>query len=74
VARTTLEQMATFVLAYCAEHADTVAFPCDRGVESILGDTHTLPTLIAQQAALYGFAVQIGAARAPGFDPAWKPT
>jgi hypothetical protein len=74
VARTTLEQMAAFVLAYCQEHANTVRYPCDRGVESILRDTRALPTVTAQRAALYGFAVAVGAARAPGFDPAWKPT
>ena len=39
MAKTELEKLAAFILAFCEDHAETIAHRCDRGVASLVGDT-----------------------------------
>ena len=67
-----LDELAAFLTSYCEVHAETLGAAATRGVALILG-SDVLPHAIDKQAALYGFASEIGATRTAGFNPAWKP-
>jgi hypothetical protein len=67
-----LTELAAFVLSFCDEQPETFTAPCGAAVAGILAS----PVFADQrnrQAALFGYATEIGASRAGGFDAAWKP-
>jgi hypothetical protein len=67
-----LDELAAFVVRYCDAHVDTLNVSGRRAVNDIMTTT-VWPLASARQVVLYGFAVEVGAVAAPGFDPAWKP-
>ena len=68
---TGLDELAEFVVSYCDAHAEKDGVAGRRVADLIL--SADLPNVIARQAVLYGFADEIGATGAAGFDPAWNP-
>lgn len=67
-----LDELSDFIVKFTDAHAETVGASGRRDVDMILNAP--VPSPSARQAVLYGFADEIGATAADGFDPAWKPT
>ena len=68
---TSLDDLAEFVFAFC-ERNQLHGVAWSTGVHSILASSLFADDSV-RQAALYGFAREMGAADAVGFDPAWRP-
>ncbi len=65
-----LAELAAFIVSYCERHSETVGVSCRNAIAGILASP-VFADHLNRQAALYGYATEIGASEAAGFDTGW---